>query len=172
MNSDLLERREKTFDLLIVKGFSYSKVVRKIADEYDVTESGVKSDISRMENWLPKLVEDDATRKDGLVRLRELRGNRQRLQQMALEAQRDNDRIDELRIREQIEQSVELDIALTQSLGETEREPDRHELEVEGEFSTGAMDVVFEKPDDETLEGTDVDVDPDAESDDAESDDD
>jgi len=144
MKPDLVDRRERTFELLIVEGRKYTDVVETIAREYDITESGVQTDIDRMDSWLPKIVEEsDVTREDGLVRLKELRQNRQRLQQMALEARKNNDLMDELQIRRKVEDNIELDIALSQSLGHTSREPTPMENAME-EFATGAMRVEFE----------------------------
>jgi len=144
MKPELVDRRERTFKLLIVEGRKYTDVVETIAREYDITESGVQTDIDRMDSWLPKIVEEsDVTREDGLVRLKELRQNRQRLQQMALEARKNNDLMDELQIRRKVEDNIELDIALSQSLGHTSREPTPMENAME-EFATGAMRVEFE----------------------------
>lgn len=147
MDRDLLARREETFDLLVVKGLPYQKVVDRIADRYDITRSGVKSDIGRIDGWLPEVLDkSDKTRRDALVRLKELRDNRQRLQQMALEARNDDDLDTELEIRTKIEDSIELDIALSQSLGMTQREPTPVENAM-ADFATGAMEVEF--PDDD-----------------------
>jgi hypothetical protein len=144
MKPELVDRRERTFKLLIVEGRKYTDVVETIAREYDITESGVQTDIDRMDSWLPKIVEEsDVTREDGLVRLKELRQNRQRLQQMALEARKNNDLMDELQIRRKVEDNIELDIALSQSLGHTSREPTPMENAME-DFATGAMRVEFE----------------------------
>jgi len=158
MDRDLVERREETFDLLICKGIGYRKVVEKISRKYDLSESGVETDIGRMDEWLPKLVEEtDLTRKDGLVRLKELRQNRQRLQQMAMEARSNNDLMEELKIRRNVEDNIELDIALSQSLGHTEREPSAVENAMQ-DFATGAMRVEFESDD-----GEDDDAEPESE---------
>lgn len=124
MDNELRERRGRTFDLLVVSGYPYSEVVKKIATEYDLTEGGVKADISRMDTWLPKLVDEDPSiRTDGLVRLKELRKNRQRLERMAREAATKGDLETELRIRERIDDNIDLDFALSQSLGLTNRRP-------------------------------------------------
>ena len=40
MKPELVDRRERTFELLIVEGRQYTDVVETIAREYDVTESG------------------------------------------------------------------------------------------------------------------------------------
>ncbi|MDY6780418.1 MAG: hypothetical protein SV760_07730 [Halobacteria archaeon] len=149
MDDSLVERREETFDLLVNKGISYSKVVDRISRNYDITESGVKSDISRMDDWLPKIIEQsDHSREDGKVRLHELKSNRERLQRMAMEAQRDDDLHQELQIRRKIEDSIELEVALRQSLGLMEREPSEFENAM-ADFATGAMQVEFPDPDDE-----------------------
>lgn len=150
MSPSLRERREKTFDLLIVAGYDYSEVVERISAKYNITESGVRSDISRMEKWLPELVEDDAVRKDGLVRLKELRANRQRLNRMAREAAANNDLETELRVRERIDDNLDLDVALSQSLGLTSRRPaeieQRHVYRVESEVVS--VESRVEGPDD------------------------
>lgn len=156
MKPELRERREKTFDLLITKGYPYRRVVEQIASNYDISESGVETDIGRMEDWLPKIVEDDETRKDGLVRLREIRKNRQRLHRMADEARKNKDLETELEIRRKIDDSVELDIALSQSLGHTEREATPMENAME-DFATGAMEVAFPDPDSDDGESDDAD---------------
>lgn len=122
MDEELRERREKTWNMLVVRGFDYSKVVSRLADEYDMSEGGIKSDIHRMDDWLPKL--DDISYQSGVSRLRELRENRQRLQQMALQARKDDDLEQELKIRRQIDKAVQTDIQLSQSLGHADREED------------------------------------------------
>lgn len=126
MDDELRQRRQETWDLLVVKGIDYGKVVSRIASKYDISESGVESDISRMDNWLPEL--DPHNLESGLSRIRELRQNRQRLQQMALEAQNEGNLDKELRIRRQIEESVETDVELAQSLGLTEKEAEEVEV--------------------------------------------
>jgi hypothetical protein len=154
MDRDLLARREETVDLLVVQGMPYQRVVERIADRHDITQSGVKTDIGRIDDWLPKVIdESDQTRKDALVRLKELRTNRQRLQRMALEAQRDDDLETELKIRDKIDDSIELDIALSQSLGLTDREPTAVENAM-ADFATGAMQVEF--PEDANDDGDDA----------------
>jgi len=149
MRNDLLDRREETFDLLVNKGFPYRKVVERISSKYDISESGVETDIGRMDDWLPKVIdESDHSRGDGKVRLKEIKQNRQRLQRMALEAQQRGELQTELPIRRKIDDSVELEIALRQSLGLTDREPTPMENAME-DFATGAMRVEFEDPDDD-----------------------
>ena len=131
MRPELRDRREETWDLLVVKGLKYSTVCERLAAKYDVKENTIEKDISRMKNWLPELIRVDDT--GGYSRLREIRQNRQRMQQMAMEARRDGDRKEELRIRRLIDQAVELDITISQSLGMTQRAPD--EVSVTGDMS-------------------------------------
>lgn len=129
MRDDLIERREETWDLLQVKGFSTSEVARKLAQKYGVKEATIRKDISRMDNWLDKL--DDHTSKTAASRMREFRQNRQRMHQMAMEARQNGDLDTELKIRRAIDSNVEIDVELSQSLGLTTREPDRAEVAVE-----------------------------------------
>lgn len=158
MDSDLLERREKTFDLLVVEGRPYSQVVATIARQFDCAESTVRTDISRMterENgqpgWIVDMTQAQAATKDGLTRLLELRRNRQRLQQLAADA---DDAEVELQIRERIDDSIDLDVALSQSLGHTDREPASVEVEHSYNVTSEVVEVTSddvdrEHPDDE-----------------------
>ena len=120
MNEEIRERREETWERLVIQGVAYGTVVSELADKYDTTESAIKADISRMDDWLPEL--DEASLSSGVSRLRELRDNRQRKQQMAHEAREVDNLKLELEIRREIDQAIETDVTLAQSLGETERE--------------------------------------------------
>lgn len=133
MRKDLRKRREETWDLFAIKGLDYGDVVERLAEKYDVAEGTIESDIHRMDNWLPKL--DETSQRSGVSRMRELQKNRQRLQQMALEARRDGDLSQELEIRRQIDRSAERHINLSQSLGLTDEVPDeiKHSGEIDGE---------------------------------------
>lgn len=132
MNSELRERRLKTWKLYIVRGVSHSRVCQRIAAEYDMSEGGVKADIARMDDWLPKLDAADLDEGNGLSRIREARENRQRMQQMALKA-RQNDNLElELKIREKIGKEIDRDISSSQSLGMTPKEPDQTEHSTDG----------------------------------------
>lgn len=126
MDPEIRERRLDTWDMLVVKGLDFSKVVSRLAEQYDTTENAIKTDISRMDNWLPKL--DIASQKSGVSRLRELRQNRQRLQMMAMEAHQQGDLEKELKIRRRIDKAVETDVKLSQSLGLAEKEPEQVEV--------------------------------------------
>jgi len=128
MQEDLRKRRDETFEMLVVKGYDYRRVVDTLAERYEVTPSTIRTDINRMGDWLPRLAwyDDD----DGTARLRELRKNRQRMHQMATEARQDGDVELELKIRRNIGTAVETEVELAQSLGQMNEEPE--ELEVDG----------------------------------------
>jgi len=129
MREDLRERREETWRRLVVNGQSYGTVVDTIASEYDISKSGVESDIGRMNDWIGDLDEHDTS--SGISRIRELRRARQRLQQMALEARKDThprDPDEELDIQKQIVWMLKQDVELAQSVGMTPKEPDQHEV--------------------------------------------
>jgi len=128
MQEGLRKRRDETFEMLVVKGYDYRRVVDTLAERYEVTASTIKTDINRMGDWLPRLAwyDDD----DGTARLRELRKNRQRMHQMATEARQDGDVELELKIRRNIGTAVETEVELAQSLGQMNEEPE--ELEVDG----------------------------------------
>lgn len=142
MDNDLLDRRDRTFELLIAQGRRYTDVVDIITDEFDITKSGVKADISRLNEWLPKLVEErDHGQRDGKIRLRELKKNRERLQRLAADA---DDAKDELAFRRQIEKSIQTELKLRQSIGLADREETTGEKALE-QLATGAMRVEFEE---------------------------
>jgi len=135
MREELRKRRRETWEMLIVKGYDYRRVVDTLADRYGVATGTIEADIYRLPDWIDKLAyyDDD----HGAARLMELRDNRQRLHQMATEARKDEDIPLELKIRRRIDKALETDIELSQSLGETYQEPDKLEL--------GGMDDVIEK---------------------------
>lgn len=147
MKRSLVDRRERTFELLIVKGQRYGKVVSTIASEYDISEAGVESDIRRMDKWLPELVENDYARKDGLTRLKELRMNRREMHNLYDEL-KDRIRADEdadpevlLKVLDKIDSNIDLDIALSQSLGLAEREPAQLEVDHQFEVRSEVVEV-------------------------------
>jgi len=127
MRDELRERRERTWELLVVMGVSYSQTVSRIADNFDCAEGTVKSDISRMEDWVGDL---DVSYYSGVSRLRELRQARQRLRQYEMQAQQDEDHSEAARINHKIKQNLETDLRISQRLGLTNEEP--HEIDVGG----------------------------------------
>lgn len=120
MDEQLRKRRSDTWDLLVVKGLDYRKVVRRVANKYGAKETTIETDITRMEQWLPELNHTNFS--SGVSRLRELRENRQRRQQMVLEARRDGDTERERELLQEIDWAIETDVRLAQSLGETNSE--------------------------------------------------
>lgn len=129
MNDELRKRRDETFEMLVVKGYEYARVVTTLSDRYGVAESTIRSDINAIGDWLPKLSILDGA---GPGRLRELQKNRQRLHQMATEARTDKDPHLELKIRRSIDSAVETEVELAQSLGEMDEEPDQVEVSGKG----------------------------------------
>lgn len=139
MRQDLRERRLETWDLLVIKGIPYGDVVTRLADKYGTAESTIESDIGRMDNWFPKLDLTDDELVRAQMRLREHRQNRQEIQQLILRI-RNNDNISdatkikrELEARRQLDESVEREVQLAQSLGFLDRAPDQ--ISVSGDVS-------------------------------------
>jgi hypothetical protein len=126
MDAELVSRREETWQRLVVHGQSYRNVVQAIAKKYDATESAIETDISRMDDWLPKL--DASSLESGVSRLREQRQNRQNLQQLARKAREEGNLEMELKVRRQIDRAIETDVELSQSLGLTDEEPEEVEM--------------------------------------------
>jgi hypothetical protein len=138
MQEHLRKRRDETFEMLVVKGYDYSRVVSTLADRYDVAESTIKTDINRMSDWLPHLSHYDDD--NGQGKLRELQKNRQRLHQLATEARQDDERLEELKIRRRIDKSVSLEVDLAQSLGQMHETDDTIKLEditIAADFTDG-----------------------------------
>lgn len=138
MRKELRKRRRETWEMLVVKGYDYRQVVNTLADRYNVAPGTIESDIHRLPDWIGKLALFDDDK--GQSRMMELWHNRQRLHQMATEARQEDDTALELKIRRRIDKAIETDIELSQSLGMTYEEPDKHELSgPEG----GPLDITF-----------------------------
>ena len=125
MKEELRERRERTWELLVVMGVQYSQAVSRVANQFDVAESTVKTDISRMETWVDKL---DVSYYSGVSRLRELRQARQRLRQYEMQAQQDEDADLASRINDKIAQNLKADLRISQKLGLTNEEATQVEV--------------------------------------------
>lgn len=126
MRQDLIDRREDTFDLLIVKGLSYGRTVDLIMEKHGCKKTTIETDIGRMNEWLPRLIDEtDHTMRNGLVRLKEIRKNRQELNRLAQMARSDKEYMKEASIRSRINDSLQLDLTLSQTLGLAERAPDK-----------------------------------------------
>lgn len=130
MRDDLRERRERTWELLVALGVSYGDAVARIAQEFDCAEGTIKSDISRMDRWIGKL---DVSYYTGVSRLRELRRQRQKLEQLALEAAQNEDLAEQRKLRKTIADIVVKDVRISQKLGLTNEEPTQ--IELAGELS-------------------------------------
>lgn len=139
MRQDLRERRERTWEMLVVMGVSYTDTVSRVASEFDCAEGTVKSDISRMEDWVGKL---DVSYYSGVSRLRELRQARQRLRQYEMQAQQDEDPDLASRINDKYRKNVVKDLRISQKLGLTNEEP--QQVEVAGELSEEDEELIEE----------------------------
>ena len=107
MKTDEHDRRRKTWELFFLDGAQKSEVIRQVADEFGVKEETVKEDFEQMEDWLPEL--NQSGRVVELSMLLELQRTRQRLREMAAEAQEEDDLKLELSIRKEILSAIKLD---------------------------------------------------------------
>lgn len=126
MDDELYDRRMRTFHLLFERREDLSTVVDKLTEEFDVTETAIRTDVGRMDDWIPKL--DLGSRASGYLQLLEQRRNRRRYHEMAEQAKTEENLDQELDIRRQIDQSIQIDIQLAQSLGMIDKEPEQVEL--------------------------------------------
>lgn len=125
MTDYLKERRDDTWRLMLIEGHSPKTTARKIAEQYDEKVNTIEKDISKMDEWLPRLGD-----KSGMVAasiLREIRHNRQRRHEMAEEARMNGDIETERRLRNDIDNAAQADIEIAQSIGEINKEPARVE---------------------------------------------
>lgn len=155
MRPDLRERRIATWEQLVVKGQRYSDVVEHIAEDYDCSPRTVEGDISKMDEWLPKLEPEISDM--GVSRIRELRRNRQRMQQMATQAQAQGDPDVELKVRREIDRNIKDDVNIAQSLGLTREEPAKHSHMLTSELDDDAEAMLDWVTRDAGGESTDVD---------------
>lgn len=125
MMDDLRSRRRETYELLYRHGVPYGETVSRIADQYGVAESTVKSDISNLSDWVGEL---DVSLHDGLLRVRKIRDQHQELEQVALEARRDEDFGAVIRARKAIVQAIETEDRMARRLGITDEAPVRVEV--------------------------------------------
>ena len=100
-------------------GISDQATASRIADEYGVDESTVSDDIQNMEVWLPEI--SRSAREAELSLLYELEETRQRLYEMAEEAEEKDDIATELRIRRTIINSIKLGSQLNEEIDRTPR---------------------------------------------------
>jgi hypothetical protein len=124
MQEQLRRRRNETFERLVIDGEQYLEVVETIADEYDVAESTIKTDIANMDSWLSELVKFDDDR--GEAKLLELKRNRQQMYENADEV---DDPMKEANIRQKINKAILTEVEVAQSVGQMQSEPDKVEHE-------------------------------------------
>jgi hypothetical protein len=125
MRPDLRERRRETYRLLYRLGVPYSDAVSRLAEQYDVTESAIENDIAKMSGWITDV---DVSLQDGLLRVRQVREQAQELEQLALQAQQNEDLTEARRCREAIVKAVETENQMAQRLGLTEKAPAQVEV--------------------------------------------
>jgi len=120
MRPDLRERRRETYRLLYRLGVSYSDAVSRLAEQYDVTESAIENDIAKMSGWITEI---DVPLADGLLRVRQVREQVQELEQLALQAQQNEDLTEARRAREAIVKAIRTEDQMARRLGLTEESP-------------------------------------------------
>lgn len=126
MDDELRERREETWRLYVEMGVSFTETAARIADQFDEKQTTIKTDISRMSDWLPKLDEGDLFNSHS--RLREIRSARQRQRQYEMMAQREEDYEAASRIATRITKNVRVEREMCEALGIISEEPTDFEL--------------------------------------------
>lgn len=106
MNADLRARRERTWELLVIRGMDRDEAVDRLSTSFGVRPSTIRTDIARMDEWLPALAARPATDES---RVLELRLARQRLYQMARDAHEADDLRLELDIYREVIRTLSLD---------------------------------------------------------------
>lgn len=113
MNTKDHERRQRIWELLTYEGHTYSEVIETVADEFGEDEETVEEEIENVRKWLPKL--DVFRDTPGITLLAELRENRRRLHQMAKTAHEQEEFAEELKIRSEINRSINMERYLADS---------------------------------------------------------
>ena len=119
MDSELRDRRRATWRYLQINGVSEQEAASRVADEYDVDESTVSEDIRDMEVWLPEISRSEHEAQISLIY--ELEETRQRLYEMAEEAEEANETATELRIQRTIINSIKLGSQLNEEIDRSPR---------------------------------------------------
>ena len=88
-------------------------IIADLAEEFDVDEAALEDDLETITEWLPKL--DTVRNAGGISALAELRANRQQLHQLAQQAREQGDISEERKIREEINDSLNLERRLRES---------------------------------------------------------
>lgn len=120
MRPETRDRRKTTWKLLEVDGISEAEATSTITAEYDVAESTVREDINTMEEWLPEMSRSARVAELSLVY--EVEETRQRLYEMAEEAQDNGDFDMELKIQQRIIDTIKLSNRLRDDIDRDPRE--------------------------------------------------
>jgi len=119
MRGKRIDRRERTWGLLIVRNKPETKVVEQVAREFDCAESTVKRDIKTMEEWLGDL--DPAVASRPVSILRELRETRSRRRELIELAREDGDLEFATKLQEDIEENLTRTLELCETYGVFEK---------------------------------------------------
>jgi transposase len=120
MRPETRDRRKATWKLLKVDGVSEAEATSTITAEYDVAESTVRKDINTMAEWLPEVSQSARVAELSLVY--EVEETRQRLYEMAEEAQDNGDVDMELKIQQRIIDTIKLSNRLRDDIDRDPRE--------------------------------------------------
>jgi hypothetical protein len=107
MNAEEYERRQRIWEVLTYEDLTYTEILETVANEFEVNEKTVEDDIQKVHMWLPEL--DILRDVQGMSLLAELRENRRRLYQMAETAYEQEEFTDELKIRSEINRSINME---------------------------------------------------------------
>lgn len=113
MNENERTRRQTLWERHLLMGEPRDTVVAELATEYDVDEATIEEDLETIIEWLPKL--DPLREVGGVAALAELRANRQHLHELAHHARKAGDITEERKIREEINDSLNLERRLRES---------------------------------------------------------
>lgn len=113
MDDNERTRRQALWERHLLMGEPRETVITELTAEYDVDEATVEDDLETITEWLPKL--DPLRDAGGISALAELRANRQQLHQLAQQAREEGDITEERKIREEINDSLNLERRLRES---------------------------------------------------------
>jgi len=146
MRDDLIRRRERTFELLYEMGVPRSEVVSRLADEFDVAETTISTDIGRMSDWITS-DEISVPLADGALRIAMVHSQAQELVRLGMQAERDGDLAEARRCRKAAGNLVKSEGEMAERLGFTE-EQSHPEISVDFGSREAASGL---KPEDESL---------------------
>ena len=140
MNSsiDIMARRSRIFELY-AQGLSPVDIQRMIASEHEVSERTVRTDLQKMDDWLPVLVKMSASsdnRAAELLAMNQL--IRKKLMNLAETSKHDPSRVGALKAAQE---SIKSEMAFLQSLGKMDKVADK----VKAEVTSNVPMIFFDK---------------------------